>query len=124
MSRSRQGLLFPDAGPERRSTDAASSTFVNNMALPVHRWFRYSAGFSAEWVEQEIVAAQARGPVRVFDPFAGSATTLVVAAHRHLAKRNLRPKPTVWRCAMRALSFPRRTPTMRLPGCPNGSATR
>jgi len=28
-----------------------SGTFTDNMKLPVHRWFRYSAGFSAEWVE-------------------------------------------------------------------------
>jgi hypothetical protein len=26
-----------------------TSNFLNNMRLPVHRWFRYSAGFSAEW---------------------------------------------------------------------------
>jgi hypothetical protein len=41
-----QGLLFPeDEGAPVR--DATSSTFVDNMRLPVHRWFRYSAGFSA-----------------------------------------------------------------------------
>jgi hypothetical protein len=28
-----------------------TSNFLNNMRLPVHRWFRYSAGFSAEWVK-------------------------------------------------------------------------
>jgi hypothetical protein len=32
--------------PQRRSNTTA---FVDNMVLPVHRWFRYSAGFSAEW---------------------------------------------------------------------------
>jgi hypothetical protein len=25
-----------------------TSNFLDNMRLPVHRWFRYSAGFSAE----------------------------------------------------------------------------
>ena len=28
-----------------------TSNFINNMRLPIHRWFRYSAGFSAEWVK-------------------------------------------------------------------------
>lgn len=28
-----------------------TSNFLDNLRLPVHRWFRYSAGFSAEWVE-------------------------------------------------------------------------
>ena len=25
-----------------------TSNFLDNMRLPIHRWFRYSAGFSAE----------------------------------------------------------------------------
>src|SRR5437660_10649995 len=28
-----------------------TSNFLDNLRLPVHRWFRYSAGFSAEWVK-------------------------------------------------------------------------
>jgi len=60
-------------------TDAQSSTFVNNMVLPVHRWFRYSAGFSAAWVESVLKDECRHGPVTVFDPFAGSATTLIAA---------------------------------------------
>lgn len=51
-----------------------TTTFVDNMRLPVHRWFRYSAGFSAQWVES-LVAEGAR----VLDPFAGSGTTLLAA---------------------------------------------
>jgi hypothetical protein len=47
------------------------------MKLPVHRWFRYSAGFSAEWVESEI--CDRRRGLNVFDPFAGSGTTLLAA---------------------------------------------
>jgi hypothetical protein len=40
-----QLLLFPiDKRPPVRA--ATSSTFVNNMALPIHRWYRGSAGFS------------------------------------------------------------------------------
>jgi 16S rRNA G966 N2-methylase RsmD len=46
------------------------------MALPVHRWFRYSAGFSAEWAEKVIADTGAR---TVLDPFAGSGTTILAA---------------------------------------------
>ena len=37
----------------RHALDAVghTSNFLNNMRLPIHRWFRYSAGFSAEWVK-------------------------------------------------------------------------
>jgi len=48
------------------------------MSLPVHRWFRYSAGFSAEWAESVIKRHALRGTY-VFDPFAGSGTTLLAA---------------------------------------------
>ncbi|MGH7127980.1 MAG: DNA methyltransferase, partial [Planctomycetaceae bacterium] len=65
--------------PEPAATSLRSSTFVDNLKLPVHRWFRYSAGFSAKWVESVIAEAAANGPVRVLDPFAGSGTTLICA---------------------------------------------
>jgi DNA modification methylase len=55
---------------------ARSGTFTDNMKLPVHRWFRYSAGFSAEWAEQLI---REYSPSIVLDPFAGSGTTLLAA---------------------------------------------
>src|SRR5437764_6659490 len=48
-----QSTLFSDSKTTSVSP-ADSSTFAPNMSLPVHRWFRYSAGFSAEWVESVI----------------------------------------------------------------------
>ena len=79
MSRKTQTSLFPDIPPTKRYADGSSSTFVPNMSLPVHRWFRYSAGFSAEWVESVLHTAGSRDAIQVFDPFAGSATTLIAA---------------------------------------------
>ncbi|MBK8050279.1 MAG: DNA modification methylase [Anaerolineales bacterium] len=49
------------------------------MRLPVHRWFKYSAGFSAEWVQQTIQERCVASETTVLDPFAGSGTTLLVA---------------------------------------------
>ncbi len=68
------GLQLPPlhaAAPVRNST-----TFLDNMAQPVHRWFRYSAGFSAGWVESVIAGTS---DARVLDPFAGSGTTLLAS---------------------------------------------
>src|SRR3954454_2055789 len=53
--------------------------FTTNMALPVHGWFRYSAGFSAQWVAAVIGTARSRRRLRVLDPFVGSGTTLIAA---------------------------------------------
>jgi hypothetical protein len=62
-------------------TTAKSGTFTNNMKLPLHRWYRYSAGFSAEWVEQEIkkYEAEIQDEVILLEPFSGSGTTNIVA---------------------------------------------
>lgn len=54
--------------------------FTDNMKLPVHRWFRYSAGFSAEWAETVIATASKEKKKKVLDPFCGSGTTLLAAA--------------------------------------------
>lgn len=60
---------------------ARSGTFTDNMKLPVHRWFRYSAGFSAEWVQEEIVNFQNETGKKavILEPFAGSGTTNIAA---------------------------------------------
>ncbi len=59
--------------------DHASSTFTDNMLLPVHRWYRFSAGFSAQWAAG-VIAGQARaGAQTILDPFCGSGTTLIAA---------------------------------------------
>jgi hypothetical protein len=64
-----------------------TSTFIDNMKLPIHRWFRYSAGFSAKWVEKTIretlshmscITADNSAFI-VLDPFVGSGTTLLAA---------------------------------------------
>lgn len=56
---------------------ARSGTFTDNMKLPIHRWFRYSAGFSAEWVQSEIQRYEEDTGTKaiILDPFVGSGTT-------------------------------------------------
>ncbi len=66
-----QETLFSIAPPVTQST-----TFANNMTLPIHRWFRYSAGFSAGWAESVVTEFGAK---RVLDPFGGSGTTVLAA---------------------------------------------
>lgn len=56
-----------------------TTNFVNNMSLPLHRWFRFPAGFSAEWVKQVINTEKTKQDFRVFDPFLGSGTTVIAS---------------------------------------------
>src|ERR1700733_10140300 len=75
----------------------SSSTFAGNSALPIHRWFRYSAGFSATWVRQVIEREKANGRRTVLDPFAGSGTTTLEGEGAGLESIGLEAHPFVAR---------------------------
>ena len=73
-------LFDPPSTPSPQHANSRSGAFTGNMKLPIHRWFRYSAGFSAQWVEA-IIDSQGRSDKPfVLDPFCGSGTTLIAAA--------------------------------------------
>ncbi len=114
-----QKLLFPDLECESINQET-SSTFVDNMKLPVHRWFRYSAGFSAQWVENAIAEAKGRGSVTVLDPFAGAGTTLLAAEKllpRSLVSKSLGLRHTpLWPGWLRRSFFTAQTPRPILHG--------
>ena len=75
-----QQLLFDvgEVGPDTFGQEKnVTSTFRDNLSLPIHRWFRYSAGFSALWVRDLIEKQKKNGRYRVLDPFAGSGTVVL-----------------------------------------------
>jgi hypothetical protein len=57
---------------------ARSGSFVDNMSLPIHRWYRYSAGFASEWVDQVLHDWDIKASDIILDPFVGSGTVPVV----------------------------------------------
>lgn len=69
--------LFTEDQAEPPLIQDGSTTFIDNMKLPVHRWFRFSAGFSAEWVRNLVRTSAFPQDAVVLDPFAGSGTTLI-----------------------------------------------
>lgn len=104
MNRGFQQLLFPSDEPRSEVTDRAASTFVDNMRLPVHRWFRYSAGFSAAWAESVIREFAQERTTRVLDPFAGSGTTLLAAEDAGVESYGIEAHPFVARIARAKLA--------------------
>ncbi|MGA8275275.1 MAG: hypothetical protein WB852_03130 [Thermoplasmata archaeon] len=58
---------------------AGPITFRSNEARPVHRWWPYVQGYSAEFVAGILAAADLPSGATILDPFAGSGTTLVEA---------------------------------------------
>lgn len=96
--------LFANVGVQLdvRSSPQKSSragAFTDNMKLPVHRWFRYSAGFSAEWVENIISNRSINRKLDVLDPFCGSGTTLLAAASKGANATGFESHPFVYRIA-------------------------
>ena len=84
-------------------SDKTASTFIDNMKLPVHRWFRFSADFSAQWVETAIEKARQKGRVTLLDPFAGSGTTLLAAQKLGVECYGLEAHPFIARIAQAKL---------------------
>jgi DNA modification methylase len=54
-------------------------TFRSNESLPIHRWWPYVQGYSAEFVQGVLETGGIGRGHTVLDPFAGSGTTLVEA---------------------------------------------
>lgn len=94
-----QARLFEVASTTSQSV---TTTFADNMKIPVHRWFRYSAGYSADWVGQ-VLNDHSSG--RVLDPFAGSGTTLLAAQSSGLTSIGLESHPFVVRVASAKLDW-------------------
>ncbi|XIH82825.1 DNA modification methylase (plasmid) [Micrococcus luteus] len=72
------------------------------MKLPVHRWFRYSAGFSAEWARSVI---RENGAQHVLDPFGGSGTTMIAAEEQGVEGIGAEVHPFVVRVAKAKLEW-------------------
>ncbi len=71
----KQLTLFPETDID--VTDDKSSTFEDNMKPPIHRWYRYTAGFSAAWVSKVIDREIENGRTHIMDPFVGSGTVVI-----------------------------------------------
>jgi DNA modification methylase len=96
------GELEPaNSGQEKDVT----STFQHNLSLPIHRWFRYSAGFSALWVRDLIEKEKKNGRRRVLDPFTGSGTVVVEGENCEVESVGIEPHPLVYRIAQAKLHW-------------------
>jgi hypothetical protein len=97
-----QQLSLFNEHTEPLKKDVRSGTFIDNMKLPVHRWFRYSAGFSAEWAASVI---NQFSPMAVLDPFAGSGTSLIASEQCNVLAYGFESHPFVARIAKAKLKW-------------------
>src|SRR5436309_1560647 len=85
--------------------DNCSTTFAENLSLPIHSWFRYSAGFSALWVREVISRQIALGRRRILDPFAGSGTVLLECERFVAEAKGVEAHPFILRVAKAKLHW-------------------
>ena len=94
--------LFPD---EVKVEQDYSATFADNMKMPIHKWYRYTAGFSASWVNQLIRQEKANGRTRIIDPFAGSGTVLLESEFAGVESFGVEAHPYIYRIAKAKLDW-------------------
>ena len=85
--------------------DINSTTFQDNMKLPIHRWYRYTAGFSGAWVGSLIEQWKQEGRSHVIDPFAGSGTVMVESMLHGVNSYGVESNPYVYNIALAKLQW-------------------
>lgn len=93
-----------DAALAHARFNGRSGAFGDNMSLPVHRWYRYSAGFSADWVRSLLrERCSNAGTASVLDPFAGVGTTLLACEAERVQSWGFETHPFIHRVAVAKL---------------------
>jgi len=91
--------LFPDLHEELEEVGDLDRTdfgnFKDSLRAPVHRWFTYPAGFSYKAVEEVFKDYGVREGMRVYDPFAGTGTTNIVARQQGIDSYGVEAHPFV-----------------------------
>lgn len=90
--------LFPDLKKEQQTStfDRADwGTFKDSLRAPIHRWFTYPAGFSYKAVEEAFRLCHIIPGMTVYDPFAGTGTTNVVAKQRGIHSFGVEAHPFI-----------------------------
>lgn len=94
--------LFPD---EVKVEQNYTATFADNMKTPIHKWYRYTAGFSADWVSELIREERKNGRTRIIDPFAGSGTVLIESEFAGVESFGVEAHPYIYKIAKAKLNW-------------------
>lgn len=80
-------------------------TFSESKSAPIHRWFQYPAGFSYKAVEYVLDKFNIKPGHKVYDPFGGTGTTLVVCKSRGIESVGTEAHPFVYEVANSKLKW-------------------
>lgn len=88
--------LFEPTSPIRELETAKLGTFQDCLKAPIHRWFKYPAGFSYRLVEALIDELGLNQSHWILDPFVGCGTVSVVAKMRGVNSVGIEAHPFVY----------------------------
>ena len=92
------------AESRRHKWEGSKSTFGRNMGLPVHGWFRFPAGFSAEWVTSVVLNNKNKmGSHALLDPFAGVGTAVLSGEEGGVKSYGIEAQPFIARVSQAKL---------------------
>src|SRR3990172_1199372 len=80
-------------------------TFKDSLRAPVHRWFKYPAGYSYRLVEEKIKQYNLKNVHWVLDPFVGCGTTSVECKRHSVNSYGIEAHPFVGWIAQRKLNW-------------------
>lgn len=100
-----QMLIDNESSLLDNGSDKYSGTFSKNMSKEIHGWFRYSAGFSSDWVNNQLQKEKKKGRMNVLDPFAGSGTVLIESEKCGLISKGVESHPFIFRVAKAKLQW-------------------
>jgi len=100
-----QPSLFPELEPHNgygngiphKMSKERLPTNTTTSQHPIHRWFNFIAGFSPEFVQDCCEKVGGGGEACFLDPFAGCATSLLVARQRGMQSIGFEPHPFFFR---------------------------
>ena len=85
--------------PRAAQAQSQYGTFADSKQAPIHRWFQYPAGFSYRSAEHVLAEYNIKPGDTVYDPFAGTATTLVVCKSKGIESYGVEAHPFVFEVA-------------------------
>jgi DNA modification methylase len=80
-------------------------TFKESLRAPIHRWFKYPAGYSYRLVEEKIKQYNLNKNHWVFDPFVGSGTTSIECKRNHINSFGIEAHPFVGWIAQKKINW-------------------
>lgn len=94
-----------DSADSEVQVDTLIGTFKDNMDAPIHRWFRYQAGFSYELVSSFLDLFNIGEGDEVLDPFGGVGTTVMEAKKQGVTAHGVEVHPFISWVAERKIDW-------------------